>query len=100
MESPLRLFLFGLNSTMIILFIFTLFSKVSLHAAGAGGLMGVMIGLKKMENIHWIPVIIIAMIIAFFIGYSRYKLNAHKPSEIYSGYCIGMLGVGLVYFVK
>jgi membrane-associated phospholipid phosphatase len=82
-------FVLGAAIAILILFIANFFSKVSAHMVGAGGILGMLYLVSDLflssYSLFLIPVIILSGIIAF----SRLKLNAHNPSEIYLGLLIG-----------
>ncbi len=57
--------------------------------ASIGGLTGFLISVSIILKTD-IPVLIIsAIIISGFLGYSRIRLGAHKPSEVYAGFVLG-----------
>jgi hypothetical protein len=102
-NAPLRaksmnLLILGMNIGAIITFIANLFTKVSLHAAGVGGIVGTAIGLAYYTRFPLTFWIAGALLMAWLVTYARYKLKAHEPADICLGYCIGMVVQALVFF--
>lgn len=64
--------------------------KISAHTAGIGGLTGLLLGVSFRLNIDLTLPVIISIACAGLIGYARLNENAHKPSEVYSGFLVGV----------
>ncbi|MEI8279520.1 MAG: hypothetical protein WCG87_07125 [Bacteroidota bacterium] len=76
---------------VIVVFMVTIFFKVSMHTAGAGGMLGMMIVLLMHNTINmWIP-LLVGIVIAGLIGTARMLLRAHTASEIWLGYILGII---------
>ena len=97
--KSLSLYLLGINIAMVSAIIASMFTKVSLHALGIGGILGTVIGLIYYTRFELTPWLCGAMFLAVLVGYSRYKLKAHEPADIYTGYTIGMVAQALVFFI-
>lgn len=96
-DASLLLFLIGINVAMAVTLILNLFMRTSLHATGAGGLLGMVLGMEyyfRTDLSRWIG---IALAIALISGYARYRVKAHRAVEIYYGYLVGLLSLSLVY---
>lgn len=76
---------------VILVFIINIFTKVSMHTAAAGGLMGILIvlGIVSVVPMWW--VLLPAAAIAAIVGYARWILKAHQSGDIFLGYIVGML---------
>lgn len=88
---PFLINFFILSATIIIFIVLliTFYWKISIHMASIGGLTGFLISVSIILKTD-IPVLIIsAIIISGFLGYSRIRLGAHKPSEVYAGFVLG-----------
>jgi membrane-associated phospholipid phosphatase len=107
--QPLTIFTLGICIVLGLCFLINLFSKISLHAAGAGGMIviaaliwqffapyGFAIGSWIMDSS-----IIVALILIFagLTGSARLYLKAHNPSEIMGGYFIGIAGQLIAFFI-
>jgi hypothetical protein len=97
--KSLSLYLLGINAAMVLALIISLFTRISLHALGVGGILGTVIGLIYYTRFEMTPWVCGAMFLALLVGYSRYKLKAHEPGDIYIGYIIGMVAQALVFFI-
>jgi hypothetical protein len=100
-------FLLGAIITLFLCLFITTFFKVSLHAAGIGGVLAMVylttyahqidsIVLTMGREMYLIPsqhLFIALLLVAGMVGSSRLLLHAHKPKELYWGYAIGILGV-------
>lgn len=65
----------------------------------AGGLIGVSFGISEIY-LHEINVFLIPMIlISGIIAYSRLKLKAHQPNEIYLGVALGFFSEYLMFMI-
>lgn len=87
-------------------FIINIFFKVSLHAVGMGGLVGMVLIMMWLYsygsftlNLPFVGtseisinfVLMLSLIVAGLVGTSRLLLNAHTPRELYTGFAIGIL---------
>ena len=83
--------------------------KPSVHAAGAGGILSVLLMSQKTSALDYLPVywgpflidpfalVFIAVILAGLICTSRLYLNAHRPGEIFLGFIFGMISQFFAY---
>ncbi|MDR2119026.1 MAG: phosphatase PAP2 family protein [Tannerellaceae bacterium] len=63
--------------------------KISIHTLGAGGLLGAVAGIARMQTTdpHWL---FIALLIAGgLVGTSRIILGKHTPMQVYAGFLLG-----------
>jgi hypothetical protein len=72
-------------------FVINLKWKVSIHMLGMGGIAGTMIGLVLRYQVDAVPLVIALVILSGIVGYSRLKLNAHTPLQVYVGFVLGTL---------
>jgi len=99
LPSMYILSMLGASILLLIVSVLNFWLKISVHLVGIGGLFGIITALALSLSINLIFQIIIIIFIAGLIGYSRLKLNSHKPYEIYSGFIVGaviMLSVFLL----
>jgi hypothetical protein len=92
---------FLLTTTLISLAIFfiNLRWKISIHAAGMGGLTAMMIGLSYKLQTDLIVIIGILILCSGLVGFARLKNDSHKPSEVYSGYLVGASIFFIMYLI-
>lgn len=96
--ASLKVFMLGINVSIIITFITSMFTKVSFHSVGVGGLLGTVIGLMRYTHEYLILWLIGAFAITVLTALSRYKLKAHDAFEIYLGLIIGIGVQALMLF--
>ncbi len=81
----------GAAFSVVVAFIINLKWKVSIHMLGMGGLVGTIIGLVLRYQVEAVSLIIALVILSGIVGYSRLKLNAHTPLQVYVGFVLGTL---------
>lgn len=94
----LRVFLLGCFWGVIAVFIVNIFSKISMHTAAAGGMLGILCVLLFIGQVNFLIPIFLAMLIAGIIGTARLTLEAHTPFEIWVGYGTGIIAQIAAYF--
>ncbi|MEL6987231.1 MAG: hypothetical protein AAGK97_05325, partial [Bacteroidota bacterium] len=106
-------FVLGATIALFTAFIINIFSKISLHAIGAGGLIALIVLIQKLNfgqsfrfyfnsmgfEFNLSAVIAIIIFLAGLIGTSRLILKAHKTEEIFAGYFIGFCTQIIAYIV-
>lgn len=70
-------------------FIINLKWKVSIHMLGMGGIVGTIMGVVLRYQVDAIPLIMALIILSGIVGYSRLKLDAHTPLQVYVGFILG-----------
>ncbi|MEO5582327.1 MAG: hypothetical protein ABIR66_06525 [Saprospiraceae bacterium] len=101
-----NIFVFGALITLILVFMFNLFIKISAHTAVMGGLLAmtwITFNVFSHENFtlfipgqgpvlfSWRSVLITVMVLGGIVGSARMQLKAHTSKEIYFGYAIGLI---------
>ena len=81
----------GAIASVAVAFIINLKWKVSIHMLGMGGLVGTIIGLVLRYQISARPLIMMLVLLSGLVGYSRLKLKAHTPLQVYVGFILGTL---------
>lgn len=72
-------------------FVINLKWKVSIHMLGMGGIVGTLIGLMLRYQVDALNLVIALVLVSGLVGYSRLKLNAHTPLQVYVGFILGTL---------
>ena len=91
-NQVISMMMLGAAVAIFIGFFINIFRKISLHAIGAGCMLGlalVMIHLSDYDLKFFFVFVILA---GGLIGTSRLLLGVHKQSEIYAGYLVGFIG--------
>ncbi|MFT4546046.1 MAG: membrane-associated phospholipid phosphatase [Bacteroidia bacterium] len=81
----------GAIASVAVAFIINLKWKVSIHMLGMGGLVGTIIGLVLRYQVNELPLIMMLIMLSGLVGYSRLKLDAHTPLQVYVGFILGTL---------
>lgn len=93
LDAPLslRVLILGSYLGVIAVFMVNIFFKISMHAAAAGGAIGIVIVLMMIGNFDLLIPLLLMILVAGIIGTARMVLQAHKPFEIWLGYLVGIL---------
>ena len=93
------IFMMGSSMALAVAFFINNFSKISLHALGMGGLLGMVVitmlyfsyGNFTIGNISMSMnfLLMLVIIITGLVGTSRLILDAHEPMDLYGGFFIG-----------
>ena len=97
--QSLKIFMLGINISILVTLVSSLFTPVSFHSVGVGGLLGTVIGLMRYTNTYLLPWLIAAFAIVILISCARYKLKAHDAFNIYVGLIIGIAAQSFVFFL-
>jgi len=94
----------GAVIALFIAFFINLFSKISLHGIGMGGLLGMVIitmtrarlpsfhintSIFGMIEVSLFNLLIMTIFFCGIVGTSRLILDAHKPKDLYGGFLVG-----------
>lgn len=101
-------FALGTTIALFLAFFINLFSKISAHAVGMGGGIGMLVLLmsyfpdynaiaipfpgNQVLEISTTALLLIVVVLAGLVGTSRLSLKAHEPMDLYGGYFIGFVG--------
>lgn len=96
--SSIKVLVLGGGLSVLLTAIINLWYKVSAHAVGIGGLIGALIMVSYVLKYNAVPEIAVLFLLAGIIATCRLYLEAHKPSQIYSGLLLGF-STQLVVFV-
>ncbi len=97
-------FMLGTVIALFMAFIINIFSKISVHAVGMGGLVGMVVitlvlfsygsftvtirGLGPVE-VSMIGLLMSVVVVAGLVGTARLLLKAHEPKDVWGGYLVG-----------
>lgn len=71
--------------------LFNIYLKISMHAIGMGGLVGLaLLSIYKESSVISALPLTVALLIAGFVCTSRLIVSNHKPAEIYLGFITGL----------
>jgi len=96
LPSIINYLIFGSSCLIIIALTINFWWKISIHMIGIGGITGALACIAFYLSINPGIFIALSVFIAGFIGFSRLKLLAHTPLQVYCGFITGaffMLGL-------
>ncbi len=94
----IKVLMFGATLLVVSVLLINLFWKISAHMVGIGGLCGMMIAISYRLQINLHFILIAFFLIAGIVAFSRLKLNAHNPAQVYAGFLLGV-SVQLILFL-
>lgn len=97
--SSIQLFLLAIAFVAFSASIITFFWKISVHMAGIGGLTSFLLVFAIKYNANLTTIILILVLLSGLLGTCRLVLNAHKPSQIYAGYFLGLALVPISFLL-
>jgi len=87
----LAVFMTGVFLTTAVALIANIFSKISMHAIGCGGMLGIFIIIMNSNSMLMTWPISIALLITGLVCTSRLIVSNHTPKEIYQGLVVGLV---------
>ena len=96
--NNIKLFVLGGGVIIFLCALINMRYKISAHMAGLGGLIGLMVAAAYLIQINMIPYYIVLVILTGAVGSARLFLNEHRPSQIYSGFILGLFTQLAIFF--
>ena len=87
----LAVFMTGVFLTTSVALIANIFSKISMHAIGCGGMLGIFIIIMNSNSMLMTWPLSIAMLITGLVCSSRLIVSDHTPKQIYQGLVVGLV---------
>jgi hypothetical protein len=95
----IKTFILGVFLISLALTAINLWWKISIHSAAAGAIAALVLVLSfKMSSALLWPLLIVIIAAGLTLS-SRLKLNAHSPGEVWSGFLLGYIGLGLLMWL-
>lgn len=76
---------------IILIFMASIFTRVSMHTAAAGGVLGMLAVLHLSTEVNVLVPFFVAVVVAGLVGTARLLLGAHKRGDVWLGYIIGII---------
>ena len=86
-------FLLGSFIAVCIALAVSFFWKISLHMVGAGGVIGLVLGLSLIFSANFLIVFVLCIFCAGILGTARLLLNAHDSYQVGAGAIVGIAAV-------
>jgi hypothetical protein len=85
----IKSFILGVFIISLLVTVLNLWRKISIHSTAAGAVLALVLVLSLKMNSPLLWPLMIVLISTGLILSSRLKLNAHNPSEVWSGFFLG-----------
>lgn len=99
-----KIFVLGATIGLFVAFFINLFSKISMHTLGMGGLLGMILitMFQYSHGLFWVDfsifkfqmsmtqLLMSIILLSGLVGTARLFLKAHEQQEVYGGYLVGM----------
>jgi hypothetical protein len=95
----IKTFVFGIFIISLSVTALNMWWKISIHSTAAGAIAALVLVLSFKMNSPLLWPMLLVIISAGLILSSRLKLNAHNPSEVWSGFLLGYIGLGLLMWL-
>jgi hypothetical protein len=87
----IKVWMLGLFWGVIVLFMISIFFKISMHTTAAGGMVGIMLVLLLTSTVNLMTAFFVSIVLAGVIGTARLLLGQHRQPEIWLGYIVGII---------
>ena len=94
-----QLFILGTALLTLIALLISIFTKISIHMIGIGGVTGALIAIGLTSNVPVTRFIYLSILISGLLGFARLRLGAHKEFQIYLGYLLGLFVMGSIFLL-
>ena len=91
--------LLGAAVNVLLCFFINLFHKISLHTAGMGGLIALLVILVNYSAYDIRMYVPLVLLLAGIVGSARLWLGAHTSAEVFSGYFAGFFAQFAAFFI-
>jgi hypothetical protein len=88
--ESIKLFVLCAGTGILLTAVINLKYKISAHMVGIGGIVGMMISLSLLLRYDLFLFILASVLISGAIGWARIVLDEHKPSQVYTGFLLGL----------
>jgi hypothetical protein len=89
--NSVKLFILGGGLGILLTALINLKYKISAHMVGIGGLLGVLVSLSYLIKFDMTIYYIAVILLAGFVAMSRLYLQEHRPSQLYTGFLLGLI---------
>lgn len=96
--NSIKLFILGGGLGIMLTALINLKYKISAHMVGLGGLLGALVSLSYMIKFDMTPYYMAVIIVTGLVAMSRLYLQEHRPSQIYTGFLLGLFVQGGLFF--
>jgi hypothetical protein len=99
--NSIKVFIIGAGLAILLTALINLRYKISAHMVGIGGLLGILMSLSYLIKYDMTLFYILIIVLSGFVGFARLYLNEHKPSQLYTGFILGLfVQLGLFFVLQ
>ncbi len=88
--QTIKIFIFCAGTAILLTALVNMRYKISAHMVGLGGLLGMIISLNILLRYDMLQFLLIGILISGIVASARLILDEHKPSQIYTGFFLGL----------
>ncbi len=88
--QTIKIFIFCAGTGILLTALVNMKYKISAHMVGLGGLLGMIISLNILLRYDMLQFLLIGILVSGIVASSRLALDEHKPSQIYTGFFLGL----------
>jgi len=85
----------GSSVAVALSLVITLFTKISIHMIGMGGLTASIAAIAQLYDLPVIGMVMLGLIASGLVGSARYILDSHNLRQIYMGWALGFFTIYL-----
>lgn len=86
-----QILILGAAISIVMTLVINLKWKISAHMIGIGGIAGAVLGIIYRLHIDLHIILMLVIFVSGWVAYARLKLNAHTPTQVYTGFILGFL---------
>lgn len=96
--NTIKIFIVGGGLAILVTAIINLKYKISAHMVGIGGMLGVLISISYLIKFDFTFFYMAVIVIAGLVAFARLTLKEHEPSQIYTGFLLGLIVQTSLFF--
>ncbi len=94
-----KMFMLASSIAVFITLAVSFFWKISAHMVGMGGATGFLLVLNLRLGADILEFMILALLLSGAVGTARLSLDEHSPSQIYTGYFVGLASMVTIFLL-
>lgn len=94
-----KMFMLASSIAVFITLAVSFFWKISAHMVGMGGASGFLLVLNLRLGADILEFMILALLLSGVVGTARLSLDEHSPSQIYTGYFVGLASMVTIFLL-
>lgn len=87
-------FMVGVCLTLLLVIIVSMYWKISMHMAGLGGVVALILYLSFRLSTDLMIFLIVSLLASGFTACARLITGSHTPAQVYAGFALGFITIG------